>query len=737
MSIAPIPYDRVQYTLSYPGEPSITIQEIKNWGEDEKEYSRNNDYDGIFANFSNSLEFVEDGMRFIQFIDSVYGINADIRLVKEERHPTTDAWTETYSGFLDLSTLVENDNSITIKLNSGGIEQLLKTREGEMVEIDRSKTLDGMELPEISTVNIPMDGRKIFLLSKMEETDNELIQYEVISQKLVPPLKKTISSDERIISTLENFDGNYALNFDGDHYRPEPQQFFYDKNDRYKVLNLEFDLNFKIEVWPGGTEQWPDVYLEIRKYSFDEDNIGDNYGYTFVDSLIAKHWVATPSTQMQTLTYSNKGNPFIVTLQKNESLMYVIWRDSPFARTKYQAIKTEMVITEHSFFDPTSCKMVLAHELAERLLNIITNRKQFYSEALGRITMDQYTADGIASKTGFANGLMIRGFEKDIEELENKFKPLTTSWRDFMEAMRITWKLGVGIEFTGRRERIRMEEKSFFYQPHVTIKLPNQVSNIKRSKATEYYYSSLEIGYEKGGSYEESMGLDEYNGKSTFTTVITRVKNIFKAISPFRTDSYGAEFARRKPKSLFPLEDTRYDQDVFQFDLKKIAGLFFIRKWDSDFAELPKGVYSPETAYNLRYSPANLILKHGWEIASGMIKYPMDYIRYGSSTANSNLTTRLTGGVEISENGGESGTIVQNQDLPRAKFVPEWIEFEHQCGFDVMQQVNGTSLILGKKIPNFYGLVEFKNKLGDIERGYLFNLKPNGEGLWKLLKSNR
>ena len=54
-----------------------------------------------------------------------------------------------------------------------------------------------------------------------------------------------------------------------------------------------------------------------------------------------------------------------------------------------------------------------------------------------------------------------------------------------------------------------------------------------------------------------------------------------------------------------------------------------------------------------------------------------------------------------------------------------------------MQQVEGTTEILGKKIPNFYGLVEFMNNDGQLEKGFLFSLKPNGAGKWKILKSNR
>jgi hypothetical protein len=732
--IAPVPIDRVRYTLSHISEPSVTIKEIKNWSDDEKEYARNTDYDGIVAKYSNSLEFVEEGMRFIVFIDDTYGINADIFLRKEEMHPRTDAWHQVYSGYLDLSTLEKNENSVTVQLSSGGLEQLVKARESEQVEIDRLTTLDGATLPFPTTVPVQMDGRKIFLLSKMEQTDKNLIQYTNISTKLVPPLSVAIRSDERIIQTFENTIEDFALIMDpsGDPFYPEPQQFFYEKSDRYKVLNLEFDLEFGIQIYPGGSIQWPDVYLEIRKYFYE-----DGVGYTLTGDYLIHKWVGTPRIGLQTLTLNTINNPYPIEVEKDESLMFIIWRDSPFANTKYKAEKTEIIITENSFFEPTKCNMMLAHDLGSRLARIITNKDCFYSQATGRIGLNDYSSFGFAEATGFANGLAIREFFKDETDEQNKYKPLTTSFRDFVDAMRVSHNLSIGIERINKYERLRMEEKSYFFNPQVTIKLPNQVSNLNRKPAKEYYYSGIELGYEKGGKYEESMGLDEYNGKSTFTTVITRIKNVFKAISPYRTDSYGAEFARRKTRKYYPSEDTRYDQDIFQFDLKRMILSMNIRKWQDDFEQEPTGVYSPETAYNLRYSPANIMIKHGWLLASSFLKYPFDYIRYGSSTANSNLTTKLIGGVEVSENGNENGIIIQNKDLPKAKFIPEWIEFQHICDFDIMQQVEGFTTVLGKKIPNFYGLVEFKNENNDIERGYLFNLKPNGSGQWQILKSNR
>ncbi|OIQ22209.1 MAG: hypothetical protein BM557_02195 [Flavobacterium sp. MedPE-SWcel] len=193
------------------------------------------------------------------------------------------------------------------------------------------------------------------------------------------------------------------------------------------------------------------------------------------------------------------------------------------------------------------------------------------------------------------------------------------------------------------------------------------------------------------------------------------------------------EFARRKQKNLNDTEDTSYDNKIFFLDLKRFTStLFKQRKWEDDFENAPAGVFSPDTATNLRFSPFNCLLRHAWWFSGGLTKYLTEHVRYSSSVSNSNLRTRLLGGNEYAENGN-----IINSELDRPRFVPEIIEFEHLCDFEVMQQVNGTSSILGKNIPNLYGLVEFINERNEVEKGYLMNLKPNKKGKWKLLKVNR
>src|SRR5690606_6658291 len=271
---------------------------------------------------------------------------------------------------------------------------------------------------------------------------------------------------------------------------------------------------------------------------------------------------------------------------------------------------------------------------------------------------------------------------------------------------------------------------------NTTIKLPFQIKNVKRTTDASLFYKSIEIGYEKGGEYEEAMGLDEYNVRNSYTTCIHRVDNKYTKLSKYRADTYGIEFARRKPFADYSTEDTNYDQDIFFVDCESLptrevvdgrtTSIYYPRLWNYDFNQLPRGVFSPETAYNLRITPFNSLLRHGWNISSGLDKYPNDKVKYASSKGNSNLITLHK----------ENGTIFNSQ-LERGRYEPETIEFDHVCTDELIKLLDNNSNILSANIRNVYGLIEFKNEEGQLEKGYLLSLKPNGSGKWKLLKYSR
>lgn len=749
--------DRVKYTLYHRDYGSLDIQEPDGWQTDDKEYARDKDYSGMFTLLSNNLKFSGSAMDFILLIDGIYGINADLRLTKSEQHPHTDLWEQTYEGWLDLSTKDIEDNTVSMKFNSGGIEQMIKTRESETTELDRTDTMDGKALDDLKIDTVLLKGRKILLDSRFEvKADNNTARVRVQSsgntrkQTVGVPFVMTSQSHEEAQSVTPETNGNEQEGTTG--------MMFFEPAIADKTLNINLDLSFTVSVEQKNQTSNSRYYLAITKYTgnvnYDRADvivIFDTDGNGGIDNLGGP---AIPDGGLGPATEHSVTWAGAIDLLKDESLALEFYVESTlgsnvppatgFLQIAATNITGKMSVIEDSFFEQSQSKFILAHELADRLVEIMTSKnKAVKSDYFGRTDIG-YPANGPGAYFGFTHGFWVRQFDKlplSTDEEINPFKPLSTSWNDFYTSMQAVCNIGLGIERIGRREYVRIEDLKYFFNRNVTIRLPEQVSKEHRTVATDYYYSAVEIGYEQDGKYEEAMGLDEYNIKSNYTTAITRLKNPYSKISKYRADSYGKEFARRKPKLNYPNEDTGYDDEVFVMDLKPGNGAIFEeRVWQDDFQQAPTGVYSPDTATNLRLSPFNLMLRHGWVIAAGLTKYPSDYIRYGASTANSRLKTKLMLRPETTYINGneyaENGNIV-NSELERARYIPEWVEFEHKVDFEVSKMLDGNTVISGKKIPNVYGLVEFINAKGERERGYLFNVKPNDNGKWKILSFNK
>lgn len=750
-------FDRVRYILQHKILGSEIIAAPLGWNSDNKELARNKDYNGIFPSFSNSLKFNGGSYDYLKSIYDIYGVNEDVRLIREEKHPKTDMWTRTYEGYLDFMTYIDEDSTISIKFNSGGLEAILKSRESELVEVNRTTSLDGKAISELNTVNVEIDSRRIFLQSKWEsDVVNNVVSLAVFSddgntrnQSVGFPLNLINQSHEEAHSVipqseankdngttgmmfLATFDRDRELNIKGTNISFLPIINESDWQWAYFKLSLviygngvDYNVKERITLFHANTTTGPGVDASLYDFQRKEFgqfiNIGQSYTINFNETVNVE---AGDSIALEFLIEADLEN-FAV----NRARYYV----------DVTQISGVVNCDEDSFFNKTISKSILSHELAERILEIYTGEKVLKSNVLGRTDIG-YSEDGKASFIANTHGFWVRGFDElpiSTENEINPFKPLTTSLKDFLSSYSAMYNLGLGIDRIGFKEHVVIEDLSYFYNLNTTIKLPNRVNKVKRSPAKEYFYSSLEFGYEKAAEYEEAFGLIEYNGISKFTTVFNRLKNVYSKISKYRADSYGIEFARRKQKLTHNTTDTKYDADIFVLHVKRgFNNLLNLRKWQDDLQEIPTGTFSPETAYNLLLSPFNCLLRHGWILAAGLTKNISDFIRYSSSTANSQLKTKVK--VELGGNGNEyleNGDIVASE-LKRARYTSEFVEFEHQINFEINQMINGFTTIQGKKIPNIYGLIEYENENGDIEKGFLESLKLN-EGKFKVLKFNK
>jgi hypothetical protein len=130
-----------------------------------------------------------------------------------------------------------------------------------------------------------------------------------------------------------------------------------------------------------------------------------------------------------------------------------------------------------------------------------------------------------------------------------------------------------------------------------------------------------------------------------------------------------------------------------------------------------------------------MLFRHAWNIVSGMEPYYNKYIKYISSKQNTSLKMKFPNEDEYVEN-----TDLVVGTLERSRYLPEEIEFEHPIDDDLIDEIFGTTsqLINGsyENVPNFYFKFEWINENEEVERGYLLNLKPKGNGKFTMLKAN-
>jgi hypothetical protein len=712
--------DRVYYELQHAsGIQPVAHSDIIGWNDDEKELARNLDYEGIFSKFSNALKFKGEALSFINTIRNIYGPNAKIRLIKNVKDNNL-VWQREYTGFLNMKTWEMQDNQVSLKFHSGGLEEQLKSRKNDKIEIERTESLSGKTITDLELSQLHLPGRKIFKTSILKGTETESAAFNLSAAFRSPIMKIQSESDDHIQSVFDDyipFDSDFEDWYD---LNPGVINHFYLNNDRQKRLKLKG--SFRVRNNPSGTSS---NFIDVAIIRTDENQNVIEGNYVYQSGINNETWREIEFEYEQDLG-ENEGLVLVFASQ-------IFSSGSTTHTLKYT--KAEFTIEEESFFEASTVKGIMAYELLERVVEIITgSKKNFKSDYFGRTDLG-YAVDGPGAHIFFSHGHWIRQFEKG----DDLYKPFVTSWNDAIESLMVLENVGVGIAQIGLSEQIIVEDAKFFNNNNVLIRLGKevdgefvytQVSKVKRSNYEHKLYSSIEIGSEKGGENEEIMGLEETNTQANYTTPIEDGKT-YKQIMKYRTDTNGEEIIRRQDKFVAATTDTDGDLDIWAHDVKPSeTEIWQLKTWEDVLEAEPINYFDPDSGYNFLWSPTQLLIrKHGWKLNASLQYYNTREIQFGSSKGKSNVTIQAIGETAYTEN---ENIPISALEQPRS--VPEKIEFEFAVDTELNKIIDGYTLLNGKKIPNKYGLVEFKNEKGELEKGRIQSMKPNKKGNWELEK---
>ena len=732
------------------------------WSEDGLEYVRHTKYHGIIIEFTGDLSFYGESRNYIIEDFDLLGLNSNLRLDKYELVDTGDTvkWELTYSGIVDYTTKMDEDFIMKLKFNSNKLEELIKTRENDEFDLEREFSIDEVLLEDLATNKIDIDGVPLneytTLTLKTDDTiadgavstpeDSDYARGEIDYQHILfrggakiitPILTLDVDGNNRVSSPdTTRYDADYAS-----------KMFFVDSVaetvDDELITSLSFSYSLDADVKTvsyQGSDSRHTLYLQVAIMRVIRNNDTLEYDIVDIDFLDLKSINRNGFTRIQVSGEKSYSN-----IRFNEGLLFgFIGQEKEYAssnnkiRFEAKVYETNLNVMLHTFKPTTyNHKFLFVDECFERLMYILTSEKDRFVSRMFSRKNDVNSTDGVYGTVGLTYGLWIRQFTDAFPI----YKSIKMSLNDIIESMQAVFNIGIGIELLDGKQKLVVEDLRFFYQSEVKIKLTRQISNVKRSVDKNSYFSSIEIGYAKGGNYTDTIGLDEPNVKTNRITPIIRNKKEYKKVSDFRADDIGLELIRRKPASINSKEDTEQDEHIWFLDVKKPSSgstTNWIQKiWSDRLSFKPTGLSYGEYFKSFLFSPLRMIFRHGSILRAGLNEGVnlVKKISHVNSEANSNLHMQFKEdiiGYTESEN-------IQVKELDQPLTFPEIIEFTHPLSTELIRLIKAKSeIILNNEkvsIPNYYFKIEFTNENSDIERGYILGFNPK-DSKFKILKSN-
>ncbi len=694
--------------------------------------------------FSKDYQFTQNGALFITNAYNNRDVEANVQFKEIRYHPHTDIPYTYIIGVLDFSEYSRGKTKVSIPIKSGGLKALIKSKRSKKVELGVLESLNGKAIDPLITKQFAVVNRSVVLASKLEtNTDNETSD-ELVFVGRSPsyygsssiPLSVVYQSDTGVVPSLPNMtnENSDTIVF---------STAFYDNSDTNKNLELKItgSVNVRIKrVFFLNTINFEDVYRNGTT-SFSAKLLIYNPSGNIKNRIACSNSVlfsTSPISNNPSFGYNEVTDHKLI-IEKEINLqidagdyicLMIEYNYSPFIfQTAFIVNKTntkvKAEITETSNINDINrrSKCVLNKDAGENLMQIITGEKnRYYSE---------YFSNSEFELTATTTGKWIRGF------LDSKY---TTSFNDFIANAKSILAMAYNVEVIKGVETIVHEPLKHFFQQGVVLELPNQVSDVKRSVAKEFVFSSVSSGYKKPSGdnlYEEVSGLKEVNITNDYIAPITKITQDYDILSPYSADSEGKELTARLSTQTNPTTDYRRDNNIFNLDLKDVGtDVYAERTWQDDYEIAPYSdnsdnpVFEPDTLTGLRFTPFRNMERHFWLLNNAYTKEANKFIRYASTRGNAEFITKKANEEAKSENGK-----YPISELEPPLFMSKWVKFKHVVTDDIISVLEGTTNINGREIPNLYFKIGFINEFGNKEYGYLFELKPDKAGEWKILKA--
>lgn len=723
---------RFRWTLTNLSDNSFEVLSGDPYGFEEVVLTLTRDplYKGMFVDFTASLGWHCNGggREFIANIFQLEDVNAVIVVTIEINCDANGENYQTlYTGRLDLASKVDDGEVLRCTIERSDLYSKLKSRDEISVDISSTVSIGEDTITNVETFDMPLTSMEVLFKSNWYIENGYIFQIirTVEKESNVSGFEAAAFVTHDMLLLNSDFEESYPCTEFENYGQFGPYQAFEELmipeimylNDpliaypQEIVVKVDFEGTFTDEMTIVGQAR-VNRYFRLGIFwgekgtnNYFVEYIYTNEGYN-VDPFTTNFSIHETRTLLQV---NRKDSIWIAWVIHNEANVSSWWTNS----LTWQYTSGTVEITAQSLFYESSAKVLMVHEALNQVADSIADKDgSLYSEFYGRTDSDKvvYASDGCGSHLALTNGLNIRQFPN---------KPIYFTLKEFFQSLEAIHNIGLTIE----GDVIRIEGYDFFFDnssPSATFDRP---VSVKRTIDTGYYFNKINIGYDKWET-EFKGGLDEPNSTREYSTKVNASKGTYTKLSKYVASPYALELTRRKNINFLQTEDWRYDNDNFFIAAKRGDGAymsFFYPELYADSFTNGGNMESLTSAYNLRLSPARMLLAHFKPIAAclqvikGLIKFVKGTGNFLLYTAKDNIGCQEDySGVDLYENQS-----FNYNDSDALNVLPLWLPERYEFNYPITfaQYVAITT--------NPHKYIQLIDDKGNLLKGFVLSMKYN------------
>jgi hypothetical protein len=486
-----------------------------------------------------------EGKGIVEEQYDLYGQDALV-YIKETVSYGGDTVTQ-WSGRLDFNKFRYIENSIELGVERSTVQNAIQSRWDTKVALSDTDSIDGTNIALLRPVpkNISLHSKSLTLYyvnkkPNYEEIDTEEVRDTAntifISFNTTNPQKSEIDLVTEMGASLSaysplteqrynikaTYGGSYLFNFEVDFYF-RSQCFGALQPRKFKNWKVEFILNISgLEIIMGSyvapLNTLYDVIDRNFKFTYNQSHYVQNNDKIYWYCKFTTEYNGTVKSVIG--NWSNVNTSFEITANTvtGDNIGYGFGiKDTLSFVTK--SISDNQAIVRSNYYDNCGANKVLTSGKALRYIE-------------GTSLVDKPT--------------------------------MTTSLSELVKSLYAIDGIGMGYEYDGEQEVVRIEKIDYFYNDIEILSLDEELllDTYNEEVATDLVYSEILVGYNKYPK-EDTYGLDEFNTEHTYQTPIKLHKNTLDIRSNLISSGYIIERQRRNVLTQDTLSSTDYDDDNF------------------------------------------------------------------------------------------------------------------------------------------------------------------------------